>query len=590
MAVSAFKSTSRRGNLGSSPTNNPSTKENSKEDLGKKLPRQRSRSVSALSRSSEIFSSSSSNTVDFLNKRDNPLFCSTTSSPPDEHQSENAIRIPNFVESSSKFGELVTESMAGGVSDSRKGRSVSRNVDSRTQFSGPRKESGRSLSRVDTGRRNRSLSRDRYGNSESEIEHKSRLASSLSSKNGGTFSTNGQKKANLTTNASALSGQTRSLQTWSSRHPISEPSDASSCMQASSWEDGISTSSYSESEEKTIKAVSEQKKSFDDDAGSGGIYETVRSEVRRAVSEIQNDLENVIRRKNASIITTPSVADIPPELVNPDAIELVSDIRREYATKLEQSQERARKLRADLAVEEQRGQELSRIVKEILPDPMTSETQKSRPRRKTSIERRKMSKRLTEEAMNYFDECVSISTFDSSDFSSPEDPPLSSGAAAPPVGGSRFYPSGGSSASTAYSSDGHLIHNKESHNQAQSSLSYEFSDFTASDSTSKDTDQMQANDNQVNLASPSAGQNGNVPFSFALELAEMDGIHNIRNYINNFKKELRKGGVESWKVRSSYNADDYDLSLSADSLLSEKVILRNRIEYGGLLLCSVRIS
>jgi hypothetical protein len=35
-----------------------------------------------------------------------------------------------------------------------------------------------------------------------------------------------------------------------------------------------------------------------------------------------------------------------------------------------------------------------------------------------------MSKRLEEEAMTYFDECVSLSTFDSSDFSSPEDPPF----------------------------------------------------------------------------------------------------------------------------------------------------------------------
>lgn len=32
-----------------------------------------------------------------------------------------------------------------------------------------------------------------------------------------------------------------------------------------------------------------------------------------------------------------------------------------------------------------------------------------------------MSRQLTEEAMSYFDECVSISTFDASDFSSPED-------------------------------------------------------------------------------------------------------------------------------------------------------------------------
>jgi hypothetical protein len=43
----------------------------------------------------------------------------------------------------------------------------------------------------------------------------------------------------------------------------------------------------------------------------------------------------------------------------------------------------------------------------------------------SSIERKRMSKRLVEDAKAYFDECVSLSTFDSSDFSSQEDPPLS---------------------------------------------------------------------------------------------------------------------------------------------------------------------
>ena len=47
-----------------------------------------------------------------------------------------------------------------------------------------------------------------------------------------------------------------------------------------------------------------------------------------------------------------------------------------------QSLERARKLQADLAVEEHRGHELSRILKEILPDPKTPNVQKSRPGRK----------------------------------------------------------------------------------------------------------------------------------------------------------------------------------------------------------------
>lgn len=42
-----------------------------------------------------------------------------------------------------------------------------------------------------------------------------------------------------------------------------------------------------------------------------------------------------------------------------------------------QSQERARKLRSDLAVEEHRGQELSRILKETLPEPKVSTIQRS---------------------------------------------------------------------------------------------------------------------------------------------------------------------------------------------------------------------
>ncbi|XXG50865.1 hypothetical protein AAC387_Pa02g4771 [Persea americana] len=61
-----------------------------------------------------------------------------------------------------------------------------------------------------------------------------------------------------------------------------------------------------------------------------------------------------------------NIADIHPELVNPDAIELVSHIRREYTTKLDQSEFRVRKLQADLDVEKQCGQELGRNLREIL--------------------------------------------------------------------------------------------------------------------------------------------------------------------------------------------------------------------------------
>lgn len=43
--------------------------------------------------------------------------------------------------------------------------------------------------------------------------------------------------------------------------------------------------------------------------------------------------------------------------------------------------------------------------------------------KQASIERRRMSKRLNDDALAYFDECVSLSTFDGSDFSSLEETP-----------------------------------------------------------------------------------------------------------------------------------------------------------------------
>lgn len=180
------------------------------------------------------------------------------------------------------------------------------------------------------------------------------------------------------------------------------------------------------------------------------------------------------------------MSDIHPDLLSPGTVELALETRREYTKKLEevvflfiladevwltspsfillsiewklsylQAEEQARRLRADLAVEEHRVRELDRILREVLPYPKTPNIPKSRPSRKvgsfhfifiysmccnrfsipllmnpktrlqSSIERKRMSRRLAEDAKAYFDECVSLSTFDSSDFSSQEDPPLS---------------------------------------------------------------------------------------------------------------------------------------------------------------------
>lgn len=70
-----------------------------------------------------------------------------------------------------------------------------------------------------------------------------------------------------------------------------------------------------------------------------------------------------------------------------------------------------------------------------------------------------MSNRLTEEAMAYFDECVSLSTFDSSDFSASEDPAYSLVGAAGPVGTSSL--ANGNPSTLCCYDQGNLVDHKQ---------------------------------------------------------------------------------------------------------------------------------
>lgn len=54
------------------------------------------------------------------------------------------------------------------------------------------------------------------------------------------------------------------------------------------------------------------------------------------IDKLYYTFHQAIRIKNPAIITAENIADIPPELVDTDAIELVSNIGREYALKFEQ--------------------------------------------------------------------------------------------------------------------------------------------------------------------------------------------------------------------------------------------------------------
>ncbi|XP_062091556.1 uncharacterized protein LOC133797615 [Humulus lupulus] len=579
MAVSAFKSSSRRNNITTPPSSSsastiPNNNGRRSPEISAKrqtAPR-RSRSVSAFSRTSSDVSSAS---LDFLNKRDNPLF-SATPSPPD---------LDNPAPLVAPTGARPSTASA----DNRRGRSVARNDNAAL---GARKEFSRTTSRVDSGRRNRSVSRcpaprKHYVNSESEAEQECSSVKSFGSKNLNLEVCIDNETKSLVRTGS--SNQLKGLRTWSSQHSDIEPSQDSAvslfCSHPTTWDDGVSTSSSLLGvEEKTIKAVCEQMKSSDrgdsmtGDATSSGIYETVRSEVRRAISEIQNDLEKAIRRNNTSSIAISNIADIPPDLVNPSAVELVLDIRREYAEKLDQSQERARQLRGDLAVEEHRGQELSRILKDVLPDPNSSNVPKSRPGRKTSIERRKMSKRLTEEAMSYFDECVSLSTFDSSDFSSPEDLPVNTVGFAPVDNSVLSLQASSSTSPTNYTSS--FFKDKQ-----ESGIQHEAAELMASSSNK---------DSTLDQSSPPTGTNeargwkSQSQFSFVRKATETPELQqDIQKYIRNSEKGIKKGVLNSQFVRSNgCDLGEYELRATAQSFVFERMVMRNRIESGSLLLCN----
>ncbi|KAI3445207.1 hypothetical protein Pfo_001872 [Paulownia fortunei] len=525
MATSAFKSTSRRGAAAETKAPPPAA-----------ASRRRSHSVSAVSRKTHVpFDDNTLISTEFSNSRDNPLFWATSSSPPDKEESGKIgeIATSNKIATSNNKQSYSLNSRnprnGNGSSNSvseHRGRSVTRSFSDKIGI-------GRSLSTV----RGRSVSRAPCnGAYESEKEQDMVTSTIAQSRNeikkigGGINRTNSVRnrvdKQGHAKNAGATKIQNQATE-WSE--------DDSACsLQISNLEYGISIGSLSEADEKTIKAACEELNAF--------------------------------CRNNVNTVTATNVADTPSDLVNPEAVELISDIRREYAIKLEESEERARKLRADLAIEEHRGQELDRILKEILPDPKTSGIQRTCRGRRTSNERKRMSKRLTDEAMAYFDECVSLSTFDSSDFSASEDPPYNSVGATVPVSASS--PVTGSPSTLCCYDQGSGLYQK----QVQL-YSCEDSGLTANSSSS---------------AEP--GSTKFYQFSFADKKSENVGPQeDIRSYIKNFERGTKKDD-DLEASRSYYDAGEYSTRGHIESVLIDRVLYNSRIESGGLLLCGGAIS
>ncbi|MCO5556753.1 hypothetical protein L7F22_010305 [Adiantum nelumboides] len=178
-------------------------------------------------------------------------------------------------------------------------------------------------------------------------------------------------------------------------------------------------------EEKTIRAVFDQMKSLRSeppvaDVGMTNFLDSMRSEVKRAVSDIRIELEEALQRNLAESATLDE--GNRREAEGPVVIRSVADIQNEYTTKLEESEKKVRELWAQIAVEERCCLELSKIVHELLPTPppaclensmpQASSSGRRPPRRRNSAERQIVLESLDVEAQKYFEECVSISSFD----------------------------------------------------------------------------------------------------------------------------------------------------------------------------------
>eukprot|EP01018_Ginkgo_biloba_P025716 Gb_30785 [translate_table: standard] len=480
MAMSAFKSTTKRTQIGSQENNSSISSPKAKTESNKAGGHRRSRSLSHFPRHyAEFTASSVLRQIDVQNTKEKPP-TSRNASPVRDF---NPGRFVNTVRGSAVPEHLSSHVTHRGDSKSRRGRSVSRHQTDSANDSPSEAEvvqrRGRSVTRnapkqpaplPDNGRRRRSVSvsRHQYSDSEqiwedwrvrvpgfvhptaglrepgmhpilgaqSDIDPVSNQAGWNRLNNLGTA--DGQRHVSKKVAASDLPKYQQGLRRCLSQMDLSRSYDGySSYASTLTDDDGLEMHSNDHAEEKTIKAVYAQMKSFRSDHPTGdmdavGLYEAMRSEVRHAVGEIRFELEQAIAKKSLSASAASGSHDsLEPKTT--DVIQAVADIRKDYTAKLEQSEKRARDLWAELAVEEQRCQELARIVEELLPEPKSSQTQRPLRRRKVqdelpstslkvnSADRKKESKCLNEEAQKYFDEFVSISKIEDSEISSFEE-------------------------------------------------------------------------------------------------------------------------------------------------------------------------
>ncbi|XP_010252886.1 PREDICTED: uncharacterized protein LOC104594334 isoform X2 [Nelumbo nucifera] len=434
MATSAFKSTTKRSPIGPTTTRTP-------EDAGSSnraaSHHRRSRS---LSRFSHRFHSEDSEDL-----------------PAPRGRFVNTVRGSGFPEISldDLANELFPSIDANGIEDSerhrstrrssdvnsyamasqRRGRSVSRHYsragEGKGVFDNPSERKGVSDGSsggkgVSDGssRRRRSLSVARYQFSDSESNVSSVRQSDVDNSRNTSNGANQKSLGNGICQKPSSCRPTDPKQQFGLRRSMSQKDLPKSHDSFSSYSSALTDDEVWDAHsskhgiERIIQAVYAQKKIEHptEDGLETGLYEVMRKELRHAVEEIRTELAQVMVNTKPSVENSDCLQSNNSDV---DVLQAVDAIRKNYSTKLEQSEKRKHDLQAEIMAEEQRGRELSNIVRELLPDQKSTATPKRPSRaRKRSNDRTRVSKCLAHEAEKYFEDFISsvedtdISSFD----------------------------------------------------------------------------------------------------------------------------------------------------------------------------------
>ncbi|XP_010913991.1 uncharacterized protein [Elaeis guineensis] len=336
--------------------------------------------------------------------------------------------------------------------------------------------------------------------------------------------------------------------------------------------------------EKTIRAVYAQEK-LEHPTGDGegtGLYEAMRKEVRHAVEEIRTELEKVMTKTEPSTI----LSDNEKQANSSNIIQVIADIRRNYTTKLEQSEKRKQELLAELAAEEQHGQELSKIVKEFLPSSkVTAASERPSRSRRRSNDRIRASRHLTEEAERYFEDF--LSNVEDTDMSSFDGERSDASSKIRDLMVHDYVPETSTSLTKAASlpveADGVVL----------PWLQWETSNDTSPSPCKTKTESPVASENIL----PASAQEASAGFDSGKLIRSSLGIWNPEGDPGSSvpcrdKKGGRPGDVvnhlsssDGRAKGSNFDMDDYLALQRNEDLLFERLRQRQRIESGSLILC-----